>query len=56
MQLAQRRLARTDATVAELSAALGYATESAFSTAFKRTTGMAPKHYRERARQNPDAA
>ena len=29
----------------ELAASLGYSSDSAFSNAFKRRTGMAPKHY-----------
>ncbi|MFD0149462.1 helix-turn-helix domain-containing protein [Streptomyces sp. NPDC055721] len=32
--------------VAALASSLGYASESAFSNAFKRATGMAPRHYR----------
>jgi AraC-like DNA-binding protein len=33
-------------SVSELGLSLGYTTESAFSNAFKRTTGMAPNRYR----------
>ena len=32
-------------SVAELAESLGYESDSAFSNAFKRRTGMAPKHY-----------
>ncbi|MFI5982488.1 AraC family transcriptional regulator [Streptomyces sp. NPDC051555] len=46
MRLARRSLWREDTPVSELASALGYASESAFSNAFKRTTGMAPRHYR----------
>ena len=35
-----------DLTSHELGLSLGYASESAFSNAFKRTAGMAPKRYR----------
>lgn len=50
IRLARRSLWREDTPVAELASALGYASESAFSNAFKRTTGMAPRHYRHSAR------
>jgi AraC-like DNA-binding protein len=33
-------------SVSELAQSLGYTSESAFSHAFKRVTGMAPRHYR----------
>jgi AraC-like DNA-binding protein len=33
-----------------LALSLGYASESAFSNAFKRTIGVAPKHYRINSR------
>ncbi|MFJ3840634.1 AraC family transcriptional regulator [Streptomyces sp. NPDC090054] len=46
IRLAQRSLWREDTPVAELASTLGYASESAFSNAFKRSTGMAPRHYR----------
>jgi AraC-like DNA-binding protein len=46
MRLAERRLREDEVTVAELAASLGYASESAFSTAFKRVTGRAPRDYR----------
>jgi AraC-like DNA-binding protein len=50
MQLAQRALREDDVSVADLARSLGYASESAFSNAFKRTTGSAPNRYRAVAR------
>jgi AraC-like DNA-binding protein len=47
MRLAQQRLREDDVTVAELAASLGYASESAFSNAFKRIIGLAPRKYRD---------
>ncbi|WP_406437930.1 AraC family transcriptional regulator [Streptomyces sp. NBC_01613] len=50
MSLAARAL-RQDATpVAVLARSVGYTSESAFSNAFKRTVGVAPRRYREAAR------
>jgi AraC-like DNA-binding protein len=46
MQFAEQELREGSMSVSELGLSLGYATESAFSNAFKRTTGMAPKRYR----------
>jgi len=46
MQFAEQALREGSMSVSELGLSLGYATESAFSNAFKRTTGMAPKRYR----------
>jgi AraC-like DNA-binding protein len=45
MRLARRRL-RDGATVAQLAAEFGYGSESAFSHAFKRVLGHAPRHER----------
>jgi AraC-like DNA-binding protein len=45
MHLAERDL-RAGASVAEVAAAIGYASESAFSNAFKRAMGVAPGRYR----------
>ena len=45
MMLAADRLATAGASIAELAPALGYESESAFSTAFKRVMGCAPRHY-----------
>lgn len=50
MRLAERRLREDEVTVAELAASLGYGSESAFSTAFKRVTGQAPRDYRTASR------
>ncbi|MGI4734191.1 MAG: AraC family transcriptional regulator [Janthinobacterium lividum] len=47
MQLAKDRLAASLVSVAELAQALGYESEAAFSTAFKRLTGYSPRHYRQ---------
>ncbi|MFJ4681895.1 AraC family transcriptional regulator [Streptomyces sp. NPDC088789] len=50
MRLAERALLHEDTPVSELALSLGYASESAFSHAFKRETGVAPKHFRDAAR------
>ncbi len=50
MRLAERALRKEDATIAELATTLGYASESAFSNAFKRIVGVAPKRFRETSR------
>ncbi|MBT0769526.1 AraC family transcriptional regulator [Kineosporia sp. J2-2] len=50
MRLAERALREDDVTIASLSHSLGYATESSFSHAFKRTLGLSPGQFRERAR------
>ncbi|WAS96793.1 AraC family transcriptional regulator [Nannocystis poenicansa] len=49
MRLAERALREADTPVAELARSLGYASESAFSHAFKRIMGAAPKRYRAAA-------
>jgi AraC-like DNA-binding protein len=46
MRLAERALRREGASIAKLAESLGYASESAFSHAFKRVTGRAPKWVR----------
>ncbi|MGW4696110.1 AraC family transcriptional regulator [Kitasatospora cineracea] len=51
MLLAQRALRDGDARVAALAEELGYGSESAFSTAFKRVVGESPLRYRARVRQ-----
>jgi AraC-like DNA-binding protein len=48
MLLAQRALRDPDIRVGSLAAELGYGSESAFSTAFKREVGESPLHYRRR--------
>lgn len=47
MKIAEHGLREGSMSISELGLSLGYATESAFSNAFKRTTGMAPKRYRD---------
>lgn len=49
MKLAQKALRADSVAVSELARSLGYTSESAFSNAFKRATGHAPSHYRNRA-------
>ncbi len=44
--LAERQLVSGDAPVGEIAARLGFGSESAFSTSFKRATGLSPRHYR----------
>jgi AraC-like DNA-binding protein len=51
MRLAQRALREQSTPISVLSNGLGYTSESAFSHAFKRVTGLAPKHYRNVARR-----
>jgi AraC-like DNA-binding protein len=46
MRLAEHDLREDKVSVSELAQSLGYTSDSAFSHAFKRVTGMAPKHYR----------
>jgi AraC-like DNA-binding protein len=53
MLLAQRALRDRDVRVGSLAAELGYASESAFSTAFKREVGESPLRYRHRLREAP---
>jgi AraC-like DNA-binding protein len=50
MLLAQRALRSSDTQVRALALELGYSSESAFSTAFKRRVGESPLAYRARAR------
>jgi AraC-like DNA-binding protein len=50
MMLAQRALRHGDVRVGSLASELGYASESAFSTAFKREVGESPLRYRYRVR------
>ncbi|MFJ4794999.1 AraC family transcriptional regulator [Kitasatospora purpeofusca] len=54
MRLAQHTLRRTDTPLSAIAASLGYGSDSAFSTAFKRATGLSPRHYREAARSTPE--
>jgi AraC-like DNA-binding protein len=50
MRLAERMLRETEASISTLAPSLGYASESAFSNAFKRVTGVAPTEYRAGSR------
>jgi AraC-like DNA-binding protein len=50
MRLAERALRAENVPVSALALSLGYTSESAFSNAFKRTIGIAPKRYRDVAR------
>jgi AraC-like DNA-binding protein len=49
MRLARRALREGDTPVSTLAYSLGYTSESAFSHAFKRTTGVSPKRVRDEA-------
>jgi AraC-like DNA-binding protein len=51
MQLAQRALRHGDVRIGPLAVELGYTSESAFSTAFKREVGLSPLRYRASVRQ-----
>ena len=53
MRLAERALRDHAMPLATLARTLGYSSESAFSNAFKRTVGVAPKRYRDAARTAP---
>ncbi|GAA3861786.1 AraC family transcriptional regulator [Streptomyces sp. NPDC003631] len=50
MTLAARALREEETPVAALAQSVGYTSESAFSNAFKRTVGVAPRRYRDAAR------
>ena len=50
MSLAARALRQDSTPVAVLARSVGYTSESAFSNAFKRVMGVAPRHYREERR------
>jgi AraC-like DNA-binding protein len=47
MRLAERSLREDNTPIARIAQSLGYGTESAFSHAFKRITGIAPGQYRK---------
>ncbi len=51
MMLAQRALRDGEARIGPLAARLGYGSESAFSTAFRREVGVSPLQYRRGARE-----
>jgi AraC-like DNA-binding protein len=46
MRLAERALREEDTPVSAIARSLGYTSEIAFSNAFKRALGIAPKRYR----------
>ncbi|NUS00845.1 MAG: AraC family transcriptional regulator [Kribbellaceae bacterium] len=50
MRLAERALRDGDMPLSALARSLGYTSDSAFSTAFKRVNGVAPRRYRDVAR------
>jgi AraC-like DNA-binding protein len=50
MRLAERALREENTPVSVLARSLGYTSESAFSNAFKRVTGNAPRRYRDAVR------
>jgi AraC-like DNA-binding protein len=47
MQVAGDRLRNTESNIATIAYAVGYESEAAFSTAFKRAMGHAPKYHRQ---------
>jgi AraC-like DNA-binding protein len=53
MHLAERALREEDTPVAVLARSLGHTSESAFSNAFRRATGTAPKRYRTAGKAEP---
>ncbi|WP_274382277.1 helix-turn-helix domain-containing protein [Pseudoxanthomonas wuyuanensis] len=54
MLLAGDRLENTSDSVSAISLSLGYESESAFSTAFKRVMGTSPRQYARRPTPAPD--
>jgi AraC-like DNA-binding protein len=56
MRLAERALREGSLPVSALALSLGYTSESAFSNAFKRVVGVAPKRYRSTARVSNEVA
>ncbi|MEO7715708.1 MAG: AraC family transcriptional regulator [Capsulimonas sp.] len=55
MRLAEHALREEDTTISDLGMSLGYTSESAFSNAFKRVMGSAPKRYRDAVRKTVSA-
>lgn len=51
MRLAERELSETDHSVADIAWSIGYGSESAFSNAFSRATGVSPGRFRKEAMQ-----
>ena len=50
LEQAMNMLRDTDATIASVAAELGYASQTAFAAAFRRSTGEAPSDWRQRVR------
>jgi AraC-like DNA-binding protein len=48
-QLAERYLRDENLSIGEIAFLLGYSDTSSFNKAFKRWTGSAPQHYRQRS-------
>ncbi|MEW2294390.1 AraC family transcriptional regulator [Streptomyces sp. NPDC006743] len=55
IELAAKRLLQGDETVSAIARTVGYGSESALSTAFKRVTGTSPRDYRRQAGGRCDA-
>lgn len=49
MRLAERDLSETDHPIADVAWSVGYGSESAFSNAFRRSTGISPGRFRKNA-------
>lgn len=49
MRLAEKELSETDLSVADIASSIGYGSESAFSNAFSRVTGLSPGRFRKEA-------
>jgi AraC-like DNA-binding protein len=54
MRLAERALREGKTPLSQLAHSLGYTSESAFSNAFKRARGIAPKRYRDAVQTDPE--
>lgn len=51
MRLAEKELSETDRSVADIAWSVGYGSESAFSNAFSKATGLSPGRFRKEAMQ-----
>ena len=51
IRLAERELSETDHSIADIAWSVGYGSESAFSNAFSRATGISPGRFRKEAMQ-----
>jgi AraC-like DNA-binding protein len=56
MMLAGEKLLRSREPISQISLSLGYESESAFSTAFKRVMGCAPRGYGKETQDHPSRA